>query len=304
MAVRTGWTEDEELEWETQVVYLSHHAQEATWQSEDTFASLQGLAARAHVRTTANARSYRVLTGMAICHRRAGRYVEAIAEYEAALDLIARLERTFSLASVHSHLAVCYQELGDVERQRQHADRALAANQTLEYPRMLAAYCAADAHQRLGNNRRAEQIIEEHDRELRSCTLPTSLFRLWLTCKADIAWMAGRKEAAYSLGIAAALAGDEEEQDRSSAGPVARWLAVVCAAGRWQGPQDRAILRVKSVQAVSWWEEAERLSALASLSQGLERERYLVDLGAAITRLPPTINNHLNRFGLSSPHRV
>jgi hypothetical protein len=164
---------------------------------------------------------------------------------------------------------------------------------------MLAVYCAADAHQRLGNNRQAEQLLEQLDRELSASLLPIPLLRLWLTCKADIAWTTGKREAAYKLGIAAVFAGAEEEQDRTSAGAVARWLAVACAAGRWPGRSDEAISRVKSVQAVSWWEEAERLSALVSLTQGGERARFVVDLRTAMRRLPPTINNHLSRFGLA-----
>ena len=45
-----GWGADEELEWDTQMVYLSHYAQHATEQSEETFAQLLTLADRAQAR--------------------------------------------------------------------------------------------------------------------------------------------------------------------------------------------------------------------------------------------------------------
>ncbi len=75
-AVRSycNWLDDDDLEWDTQIVYLTHHTHERLEQSEITYERLRRAGVRAKAYTVANARSSRILTGIGLCHRRAGRY--------------------------------------------------------------------------------------------------------------------------------------------------------------------------------------------------------------------------------------
>ena len=293
----SGWSTDEELEWDTQIVYLSHHAQQATEQSEQTFSQLLKLADRAQARSTANARSYRVISGLALCHRRAGRYVEAIGEYEEALGILNRLGRTFSLSLVHAHLAACHRELGQIDEQRMHGEKAMALSQMVDYSRLLAAFCVAEAHELLGDSRVAERLLAEQDVTLPS-NLPLHLLQTWLTFKADICWMSGRREAACSIGYRAITIGADEPLDRSNAGAVGRWAAILMASG--QHPTSVLIDRIGAVQGMTWWDEAERLRALIALEDDTRSAGHRVAFNVAVGRLPTAFRAHLARYGLPS----
>ena len=294
-ARRSGWTSDEELEWDTQMVYLSHHAQHATAQSEQTFAQLLRLAERAQARTIANARSYRVISGLALCHRRAGRYLEAIAEYEAALGILNRLGRTFSLSVVYAHLAACHRELGQVEQQLMYGERSLAHSEVVDYSRLLASFCVAEASAIAGDYQGAERITNQVDMVLPSRLSP-HLLQTWRISRADILWIAGRREVACDTGDLAIATNAHLPIDRSNVGAVGRWIAILFALGR--SPAVEAIDRIRSVQGLTWWDEAERLRALAALSVGVQTTEGQAELTAAVGRLPNAFRSHMARFGL------
>ena len=289
------WSSDDELEWDTQMVYLSHHAQHATEQSEQTFAQLVRLAERAQARTIANARSYRVLAGLALCHRRAGRYQEAIADDEAALGILNRLGRTSSLAFVHAHLAACHRETGQVEQQRLHGQKSLALSQRVDFSHILAVFCVAEARALNGDSRGAERLVMEHTDAMASY-LPPRLLQSWLVLRADISWVVGHRDTACEIGYEAIAAAQDRPVDRSNIGAVGRWAAILLASG--QRPDSDTIARIRTVRGLTWWDEAERLRALVALDGENEAVITQAALTAALGRLPFAFRSHIARYGL------
>ncbi len=81
-AIRIGWSVDDLVDWELNALHIEHHSHTTLAESEGTLDQLLALAERVNARTTVNARSGLLLSGIALCHRRAGRYLEAISQYE------------------------------------------------------------------------------------------------------------------------------------------------------------------------------------------------------------------------------
>ena len=211
-------------------------------------------------------RSYRVLFGLALCHRRAGRYSEAIEEFLSALSVVDRLGRTTSLGIVYGSLCACHRESGDVDAQRKYADLSLKTGPSTDYFGFYSTFCAADAYQRIGENRHAEHLMEMLDSRLNN-GIEGHLRQMWLTCKADHAWTAGRSEIAYDLARRAITEPTHGQQHRRNVSGIARWLAVLNEAGVWEDRYDEIANRVGRTQAASWWDEAERLCALKRLGR-------------------------------------
>jgi tetratricopeptide (TPR) repeat protein len=289
------WSADDELEWDTQLVYIGHYAQHATEESEDTFTQLVSIADRAQARTIANARSYRILSGLALCHRRAGRYRDAIREYEAALDILNRLGRRFSLSVVHAHLAACYRELGQVDEQRLHGEKAIALSEVVEYSRLLAAYCVAEARHINGDKYGAERLIEAEDRTV-SPHIEGYLLQAWTSFKADMLWLAARRDLAWMVAQQAVDAASDAPLSRSTVGCIGRWAAVLSTSGRHQSVET--LRRIQAVQGSTWWDEAQRLSALNLLEGKEPRAFSAARLKEAKQRLPLAFQAHLVRYGL------
>lgn len=290
-----NWSSDEELEWDTQLVYLGHYTQKETEESEHTFDQLVRMAERAQARTIANARSYRIVSGLALCHRRAGRYPEAIREYETALGILSRLGRSFSISIVHAHLAACHRELGQIDKQKIHGERALALSETADYSRLLAIYCAAEARHLDGDRAGAEKLIEEQQRMIEA-QLQGYLLQAWVAFRADLLWLAGHREQAGVLAQRAIDIAANAPLSRSNVGSIGRWVAVLSMAGKSQLPTT--IAEVRTVQGSTWWDEAQRLSALSVLAGPSSNPSHAARLNAALQRLPAAFKTHLVRYGL------
>jgi tetratricopeptide (TPR) repeat protein len=295
---RVRWTDDEELEWDTQLVYLTHFTHDFILQSEETLRHLQDIAIRANARSAANGRSYRVLFGLALCHRRAGRYAEALEEFNSALRIIDRLGRTSSLSIVYGSLAACYREMGELDAQRAYADMSLASGPAGDYFTFYATFCAADAYQRIGDAKHAEKLMEVADALLQSST-EAQLRQMWLNCKADYAWSSGRTQLAQEWGRSAILTPTHGHVHRRNVSGIARWLAVLNEAGCWEAGFSEVAELVLRTEAASWWDEAERLCALKHLARRISPSFDLSkNLEDARSRVPRAIEYHLARYGI------
>jgi len=298
-APHINFTEDEELEWDTQVVYLTHFTHQLLSQSEETFRRLRDIAVRANARSAANGRSYRILFGLALCHRRAGRYAAAIEEFKSALTVVDRLGRDTSFGTVYGSLSACHREIGDLDGQRIYAELCLQTGPSDDYFSFYSAFCAADAYQRMGDLRRAEHLMDTFDSRITSETA-AHLKQMWLTCMADHAWTAGRARLACELGTRVVTAPTHGQLHRRNVSGMARWLAVLSEAGYWEDRFDGIVEDVSRLQAASWWDEAERLCALKRLAGRLvlpfDVERTLAN---ALAQLPRTIDQHLSRYGIA-----
>jgi len=122
---------------------------------------------------------------------------------------------------------------------------------------------------------------------------------MWLTCKADHAWTAGRSEIAYDLARRAITEPTHGQLHRRNVSGIARWLAVLNEAGVWEDRYDEIANRVGRTQAASWWDEAERLCALKRLGRRFHQSFDVASaLENALARLPNVIEQHLTRYGL------
>ena len=60
-----------------------------------------------------------------------------------------------------------------------------------------------------------------------------------------------------------------------------------------------AIDRIRAVQGLTWWDEAERLRALMALDDGtVSAVHARAAFDAAAVRLPPTLYTYLAQYGL------
>ena len=294
---RIHWAEDEKLEWDTQMVYLAHHTHVRLEQSETTYRHLVDLATRADAYVVANARSCKILTGLGLCHRRAGRYTQAIESYQSAAELLARLERAPSLASVNGALSACYRDTGDLEAQREHALRATSRPHPMDYFQISAAFYGFEACYLLGDTSNAMTLLRTLDSVPFSRLRPQTL-QVLLICQADAAWVEGRARAALEFGHAAIKLATQC-MPRNNVSGIARWLAVLRERGQWSDTMSEIVDQTENLQGVCWWDEMERLSALARLRQGTSaQKRHETNLGAALERLPPTASSYLRRYGL------
>jgi tetratricopeptide (TPR) repeat protein len=295
---RLQWEDDENLEWDTQIVYLTHHTHERLEQSEVTIARLSELATRAQAHTIANARSSRILTGIGLCHRRAGRYSEAIGYYHVAIAILSRLERATSLSMVNGALASCHRDLADVEEQRKYALRAIPREAPKDFFQISAVFCAFEACHLLGDTRAAQEFSEQLDMTPLS-SLHKQAGQVLLISRADAAWLDGRSRSALDLAKAAVMMSAASPLHRSNASVVARWLAVLRDRGEWEEGFGAIVDQVERLQAVCWWDEAERLRALVKLGQsGALAHSYEVELSAALERVPSSAIAFLARYGL------
>jgi len=297
-SVRVGWEDDEDLEWDTQIVYLAHHTHERLEQSETTCERLQVLAMRAGAHTVANARSSRILTGIGLCHRRAGRYTEAIRSYESAVAILSRLERATSLATVNGALAVCYRDLAEIEKQRKHALQAIPRNVPQDFQQINAVFCAFEACYLLGEVSAARGFAEQLE-ACQAMALHEHARQLLYLCRADVAWIEGHRKASLELAKAGILVAEAESLSRNNVSSVARWMVLLRENGEWDETLAGVVESVRQQEAVCWWEEAERLVALVKLGRsGVLKRRYEEELSFAYQRVPNSISYYLNRYGL------
>ncbi len=298
-AERSNWLDDDDLEWDTQIVYLTHHTHDRLEQSETTYERLGVLALRAKAYTVANARSSRILTGIGLCHRRAGRYAEAISAYEEAIGILSRLERETSLATAHGALASCYRDLADSERQRRHALRAVPHGLPQDFFQINSVFYAFEACYLLGDFNAAGGF----EAQLEACPsaiLHEQALQSLLFCRADVAWLEGRRKAGLELARAGILSTTVKQSPfRNNVSAVARWLALIRDQGDWADSFADITYGVEQLQAVCWWDEAERLSALSKLAQsGVVNHCYEDELSVAMQRVPRSVSSYLSRYGL------
>ena len=251
---------------------------------------------RAYAHTTANARSILILSGIGLCHRRAGRYAEAISSYQSALTTAQRLDRVSSVANVNSSLASCYRDIGDVNAQRSFALRGARLAPPVNFHDVCALYRGVEACVLLGDAQHAQELGGYLDAAPQA-TLKPRTRQMWLMCRADLAWLLGRTDQALVLARAAVIDMPEGTPHRSNVSSLARWLAVLRNNGAWDGAFEGAASQIEGIEGVCWWDEAERLRALANLGSP-RRCRYETELVNALELLPANALTYFARYGL------
>ena len=165
-----------------------------------------------------------------------------------------------------------------------HGEKSLAFSQVVDFSRLLAVYCVAEARELTGDSDGAELLVAEQNDAIPT-HLPMHLLQTWLTFKADIAWIAGRRDRARDIGHQAIVTAADEPLDRSNVGALSRWAAILLADG--QRYTSQTIGRIREVRGMTWWDEAERLRGLVAMESDSEKAAaYRAALNDATARLP------------------
>lgn len=302
----SGWLEDERLEWETQIVYLTHFTHDRISQSEETCQRLERLATLTEARIRPNARSYRILAGLAVCHRRAGRYDEAIQAYHDACTIATQLDRRVSIARVTGALSACYRDMGHLELQYQYGLRAIefgvADLRPIDHFPIHTTFCAFEAAHLLGERQAADEIFARLN-AYETHQLSGHSGQMFLIAKADALWIQERPEAALVVGDRAVRGYADGLVSRCNVSGVARWLAVLAHNGRWNPEYQPILEKVLGMEGVSWWDETERLTSILRLGCAEGGSARIEDRRMhASNHLPMSCQPYLIRYGLASRH--
>lgn len=300
----TTWAEDEGYEWETQIVYLTHHTHLRIAQSEETLARLQRLALHTEARSRPNSRSYRILTGIALCHRRAARYELAIQDYSETCAIATQLDRTMSISRANGGLASCYRHLEQFEAQLHYATLALEeylpSALPIDHFLIASTSYAFEAASMLGEKERANALFA-HLCGFAPNHLTGHSRQVLLFVQADAFLLRGNLERALELARNAIQCQPIEIFTRGNVSWVARWLALLERNACWCAFFDQALEKVLTTQAVSWWDEVERLEALCELNRrGRVKQDYEVETQHAAQQLGRPYQPYLNRYGLTA----
>jgi tetratricopeptide (TPR) repeat protein len=180
-------------------------------------------------RGVANSIVVRLQIGLGAIRGRQGRYLDAVAQHEEALNASILLGNDTFTTQACVNLAVCYGRLGRYEDQLACALNASKTNRALnlyfthaQLNSSLALSLAA-----LGRLDSMRLAVDECDRRLHA-GVDTYIRQAWFLWKADALAVAGLFEEASRVGAHAILGYDMQLLCTTVAGAFARWLAVTC----------------------------------------------------------------------------
>jgi len=178
----------------------------------------------------ANSIAVRLQLGLGAIRARQGRYLDAVAQHEKALQDATRLGNETLTTQARLNLAMCYGRLGRHDEQLSCALNVARTNQALPiyFARAQLASSMGLALAAMGRFEAMRSAIEDWDQQLNAGVDPyvAQAWRLW---KADILATAGLFDEASREGAQAIFGYDMTLLCSALAGPFARWLSITCA---------------------------------------------------------------------------
>jgi tetratricopeptide (TPR) repeat protein len=191
-----------------------------------------------------NSVAVQLQTGLGSLRGRQGRYEEAVAHQQRALNMAGLLGNDTLTATIAGNLSLFFGRLGRFDEQAKCAEETLkiARDEGVSFIDLQLTYSLAFAHGMCGRASKAKDAVSELETRMGS-QLPRWIWQPWLLWKADALLAAGLRNEAMEAGTRAVCDYDYRLELSSFAGPFARWIAMVCTTGRGQGSSGREVLR-------------------------------------------------------------
>jgi DNA-binding SARP family transcriptional activator/tetratricopeptide (TPR) repeat protein len=246
-----------------------------------------------------------IYAGLGAMSCSAGRYDDAMIHLELAYRVASRLDHAPLMGTAASNLAMCCSRLGF---QNEHRSWALSAWKLMKndaqggYSRIqCAAECCFSAIP-LHNPSELTTALTWLDRSIAEAILPWARQAGYLF-RADAAWLAGDKQAAFEAAIRAQRI-SRRPLSVAFAGPLARWTTILCL--RDDKPKDALELLGSLEGQLARLDALDRAEVLGCVA--LLQERIPVPVSAAaemarqeLARLPAGCATRLASLGLALP---
>jgi tetratricopeptide (TPR) repeat protein len=161
-----------------------------------------------------------------------GRYREAVAAFQDALEMAHRLGNDRHTASVSGNIALCLGRLGRYPEQLDWASKGLSHKRHITGVVVIQlAYCQAFALAMMGKVKEAIVVVGEMDARIPSLT-PDWQVKAWSLWKADILLLVGKRTEALEAAHVAVADSTFGVETPAFGGPFARWMYFTRGAAR------------------------------------------------------------------------
>lgn len=291
------WTGEDAIELRTQRLYLAYFAGLPSATEDLVLVELLKLITESNAVSRANLRAFRLLSGAGLCHKRAGRYDEALSFLTAALATARKLEHESSIGNGLNHMASWCLQTGAFETALRYAEEGFAITRHYsEVSKVHAEYYWAIANLHAGRAAPASGALERLEAWTFSDPSAEQLAALF---GADIYWLLDMRGKAYASAEKALHLGAGEALRPSNASLLNKWTAVLAqqSARHRRGPLPTSSVTVRPQEA---WDAAENDSALLLLSRihGTDGADLSASLQTRLRSLPRALGPYLDQFGL------